>query len=211
MNQKCDKCGKEFPQTTKFFKKYSHKTNGLNYHSTCKECEDKEKYKIEWKKDKLLCHICGEYLPQEEFQDTPDKYKYRNYKDVRCRCCKVEQNKLAKSNYSDFQKLKHILNTRLLGAKERCKKSGNIFNITLEFLLELWKKQKGLCAISKIPMTYEINAGRTYTNVSLDQIIPGKGYTQDNVQLICMAVNQAKADLSLEQFLFICKNVTENN
>lgn len=47
MNQKCDKCGKEFPQTTKFFKKYSHKTNGLNYHSTCKECEDKEKYKIE--------------------------------------------------------------------------------------------------------------------------------------------------------------------
>jgi len=38
-------------------------------------------------------------------------------------------------------------------------------------------------------MTYEMDAGRVYTNISIDQIEQGKGYTEDNVQLVCMAVN----------------------
>jgi hypothetical protein len=35
--------------------------------------------------------------------------------------------------------------------------------------MELWNKQNGLCAISKIPMTYEMDEGRVYTNLSIDQ------------------------------------------
>ena len=60
-------------------------------------------------------------------------------------------------------------------------------------------------------MTYEMDNGRVYTNVSIDQIDPGKGYTKDNIQLICMGVNQMKSDLSMSELLFLCKQVLEYN
>ena len=43
--QVCDYCGKEFPKNITYFKKYSHKTEeGLNFHTTCRECEKKLEY-----------------------------------------------------------------------------------------------------------------------------------------------------------------------
>ena len=38
--QICDCCGEKFPKNIQYFKKYSHKTlEGLNFHTTCKNCE----------------------------------------------------------------------------------------------------------------------------------------------------------------------------
>lgn len=62
------------------------------------------------------------------------------------------------------------------------------FTITKEDLMILWKSQNGKCAISGLDMTYELGEGRLYTNVSIDQIIPSKGYTADNIQLVCKAI-----------------------
>lgn len=59
-------------------------------------------------------------------------------------------------------------------------------------------------------MTYELDSGRIYTNVSIDQIDPNKGYTRDNVQLGCMGVNQMKADLDMPTLLFLCKSILNN-
>lgn len=56
-------------------------------------------------------------------------------------------------------------------------------------------------------MTYEIDSGRVYTNVSVDKINPGKGYTLDNIQLVCMEVNQMKSDLDMQTLLFLCKSI----
>lgn len=39
-------------------------------------------------------------------------------------------------------------------------------------------------------MTFDLYQGRTFTNVSIDQINPHLGYTKENIQLVCMAVNQ---------------------
>ena len=60
-------------------------------------------------------------------------------------------------------------------------------------------------------MTYEIDEGRVYTNLSIDQIVQGKGYTKDNVQLVCMAVNQLKSDWDMDTVLYICKMIINNN
>ena len=57
---------------------------------------------------------------------------------------------------------------RFLCAKERAKKLNIPFDITKDYLKYLWDTQKGLCAISNIPMTYKYNNGRTPTNVSID-------------------------------------------
>lgn len=56
-------------------------------------------------------------------------------------------------------------------------------------------------------MTYELRVGRTPTNVSIDKIDHTKGYTMDNIQLVCMACNQIKNDLSNEEMYKFCKAI----
>lgn len=59
-------------------------------------------------------------------------------------------------------------------------------------------------------MTYELGEGRIYTNVNIDQIMPSKGYTIDNIQLVCMAVNQLKSDLDMDTILILCSAIVDN-
>jgi hypothetical protein len=59
---------------------------------------------------------------------------------------------------------------RYHGAKDRAIKKSLEFNITVDYLLEIWNKQKGLCAISGIQMTCLLDEGRIFSNVSIDQI-----------------------------------------
>lgn len=49
--------------------------------------------------------------------------------------------------------------------------------------------------------------GRTNTNVSIDRIDSSKGYTKDNIWLICSAVNFMKSNLNLEEFKQYCQAV----
>ena len=210
--QVCNCCGKELPKNINYFKKYSHKTaEGLNFHTTCRDCELKQKYDEEWKDGKLKCHICNQYFDPNIFHIAGgSKYSIQDNRDTRCPNCKIQQNKLARSNYTNDTKLNKVLQTRWFGAKDRASSKNIPFTITKEDLLSIWEKQQGLCAISKIPMTYELDSGRVFSNVSIDQKIPGKGYTIDNVQLVCMAVNQLKSDFEMDTILYICKQIVNN-
>lgn len=210
--QVCDCCGKELPKNINYFKKYSHKTaEGLNFHTTCRDCELKQKYDEEWKDGKLKCYICNQYFDPNIFHIAGgSKYSIRDNRDTRCPNCKIQQNKLARSNYTNDTKLNKVLQARWFGAKDRASSKNIPFTITKEDLLSIWEKQQGLCAISKIPMTYELDSGRVFSNVSIDQKIPGKGYTIDNVQLVCMAVNQLKSDFEMDTILYICKQIVNN-
>lgn len=210
LQQQCDVCGKWLDKDISNFKRYSVKTNGHNFHTTCRECEKKIEENTEWKDNKLLCHICGEYLDPSEFDSSKSVNKIRDGKDRRCKKCKREQNKEARTKYSDEERLYKILQSRWLGARDRAKAKSIPFTITKEDLFELWNKQEGLCALSKIPMTFELDKGRIYSNVSIDQIEPSKGYTKDNIQLVCMAINQLKSDFDLNIVYLICKNIVDN-
>jgi hypothetical protein len=83
--------------------------------------------------------------------------------------------------------------------------------LSIEFLEELLLKQNGLCAITKEPLTFIAGQGRIDTNVSIDQIVPGKGYTEDNVQLVCRIVNSMKFDHDLDSFVEWCRKVVYHN
>lgn len=210
LQQQCDVCGKWLDKSIDNFKKYSRKTNGLNFHTTCRECEDRIKVNTEWKEGKLLCHICGEYKDISEFTSAGTRHKVRNNKDYRCNNCKSNQRKKIIENYDDDTKLIKVLQARWHGAKDRAIRKQLPFDISKQDLLVLWKLQDGKCALSGLPMTYELAEGRVYTNVSIDQIEPSKGYTKENIQLVCMAVNQLKSDFDLNTVLTICKSILEN-
>ena len=59
-------------------------------------------------------------------------------------------------------------------------------------------------------MTYAFDNGRTFTNISIDQINPNAGYVEDNIQLVCMAINQMKSDMSLEELYMFSEALIKN-
>ena len=190
----CPHCGRELKRNRENFKRSKNKETGKEeYHIICRDCETQIEHDKHWDGDKLRCLVCGRSLDPSEF-DSHQEYAIRGHRDGRCKECKRKQNQ-----------------ARVLGASERAKRKGIPCTITKEFILDLWNKQNGLCAISKIPMTYEMDSGRIYTNVSIDQIEQGKGYTEDNVQLVCMAVNQLKSDWDMNTVKYICKMIINNS
>jgi hypothetical protein len=82
------------------------------------------------------------------------------------------------------------------------------WSLSVEFLVSLWEKQKGCCAYSGVPLTYEENHPHT---VSLDRIDSLKGYTEENVQLVCTIVNYIKQRFDEKTFFTFCKSVAQNN
>jgi hypothetical protein len=92
------------------------------------------------------------------------------------------------------------------------KRSSVPCDLTVEFLIELYGKQAGKCAYSGIPMVFERwGNGRKRYSISIDQIKPGCGYTKENVTLCCWVVNAGKSDLSLSEYINVCKCVVESN
>ena len=201
----CPICGKTFPATREYFKRNSNQT----LHDICRQCEDEKDRKEEWKDGLLKCHLCGEYFPVSEF-GKHDRYTSRDGRDTRCRKCRTKQAAENRKSFKGEYALLKVLQSRFLGAKDRAKKKNLPFTITKEYLKELWDKQNGKCAISGIEMTYSLCEGRIPTNVSIDQINQNDGYTKDNIQLVCMAVNQIKSDLQMDDVYRFCKAILEN-
>lgn len=79
-------------------------------------------------------------------------------------------------------------------------------DLTTDDLYQLYKEQQGLCKYSGIPLKIET---KHLATLSLDKIIPEKGYIKGNVQWLCWAVNRAKGELPEEDFLKMCRIITE--
>ena len=80
--------------------------------------------------------------------------------------------------------------------------------ITVQYLIDLYNGQHGKCYYSGMEMTIPTTAiGRgnaTITDISVDRIVPIRGYTIDNIALCCNLVNTFKQNLTAEQLSFMC-------
>jgi hypothetical protein len=81
--------------------------------------------------------------------------------------------------------------------------------ISVDALETLWFAQEGKCALTGWDMTTELGSGVIPTNCSIDRIDSRLGYVPGNVQLVCRAANVAKHDLTVHDFLNLCKAVME--
>ena len=205
----CPHYGRELKRNRENFKRSRNKETGKEeYHIICRDCETQIEYGKHWDGDKLRCLVCGRSLDPSEF-DSHQEYAIRGHRDGRCKECKRKQNQEARENYDDKKRLYKTIQARVLGASERAKRKGIPCTITKEFILDLWNKQNGICALSGIPMTYLLKEGRIPTNISIDKIDRTKGYTIGNIQLVCMVCNQIKSDLTEEEMYNFCKKIVE--
>lgn len=92
-------------------------------------------------------------------------------------------------------------------AKVRAKQRSIPFDLTYEWASVRWT---GLCEISRLPFDTTQNLRHCYSP-SIDQINPGKGYTQDNCRFVIWAINAMKGTNTDFDILTIAKAICDHH
>lgn len=149
-------------------------------------------------KNKLtrVCTVCLDELPRtKEYFTTFVSKRDGTVFQTKCKDC--EKIYIQKINSTPIQTFKGIL--RNIKRDENRLKNG--FDLNLDFLINLWEKQKHRCAITGIKMTTLKGKGvYFYTNVTVDRINSEKGYLKSNIQLVSSWANTAKSNLDENTF-----------
>lgn len=118
--------------------------------------------------------------------------------------------------YNDYgrrrrkKSLKYALTTIFNGAKHRAKKKGMDFTISRTFLDDLLKSQEGKCKKTGRKLETSNAEGKVRWNpntITIDRIDNSRGYTEDNIQLVCIMYNNAKSNFSDEDVIKFCEDV----
>lgn len=84
--------------------------------------------------------------------------------------------------------------------------------LTKDILLRKLQEQDFKCALSGVTLTCELTNGVTYrTNASVDRIVAGGTYTEDNIQMVCKSLNHWRADTPVDEFVEWCRKVVQHH
>lgn len=182
MEKKCTKCGILKP-TNNFY----YREDRASFVSVCKDC------------------ISVSYTTRRisDPQSVEIKRKYNN--DYYNKNAEKVNRKRKERRLTDLEtKIKYIFRN----AKQRAFKFKEEFNLTPEYLVDLYHQQKGICALSGEPL--QLSGDRYLSNMlSLDRIDSSIGYIKTNVQWVCVKYNMMKAHANQIDFLEMCKKVVE--
>ena len=167
----------------------------------------------------MTCRCCGETKTLDHFYN--EKNKKHGRKTICKPCDKIRlkeyyinnreklktASRLHKQTYTAKHETDIYSRLRNICTKARSRKKKE-FNLTVDYLYDLWIKQKGQCAYTKLPMTTSSNQPNL---VSLDRIDSKVGYVEGNVQLVCFSVNLMKHDFTEDFFISMCHLVSRNN
>jgi hypothetical protein len=163
------------------------------------------------KEEKAICKYCKIEKNKDRFQKYNSNKNQELYY-LKCYDCKNKEREYTKENkkYTVEEFLKYLLadtkNRNDTKNKKRKDNKYKEFNLTHEYLIEIWNKQNGKCAYSGRNMVYNYSKkDYNYLNynpekVSIDRIDSSKGYIQGNIVLCCAMSNSMKMDLPYEEF-----------
>jgi hypothetical protein len=141
------------------------------------------------------CSRCDDIRPLKEFQKgrkgTNDEYRI-SY----CNACRRAQ---INKNVNSLVDIRMFLYDRHNRLKRRCKENNITCTITRGELVGIYQKQKGLCFYTDALLICEAGAKLHRDSMSIDKIIPEKGYTADNTVLTTHRINTCKNDLSIDE------------
>ena len=196
LKQICWKCKTPKPLTSEFYYKDSIQKSG--FQKACKECqkERNKKYNSEHR----------EYFKQK------GKEKYHK-EDNPARYQKTKANYLKRKD-DWYKSIRGRLYDLLESARTRAKKNNLPIDIDLEFLLELYQQQNKQCVLTGIEFELKRTESKKtkYTpfGPSIDKIDHTKGYTKDNVRLVCVMVNLSLNTFGDECFDKMCEAYIKN-
>lgn len=135
-------------------------------------------------------------------------------KSTRCKRCGnkayIDKTGVAKVNsiiLSKYNQTKHGLPTR----RYRGRKPELTFNITVDYLNNLYESQNHTCVLSGISLEPNLSLTMQQQNMSIDRINSNIGYEEGNIQWVDKRINMMKGSLSNEEFIELCTKVSEYN
>ena len=137
----------------------------------------------------------------------------------RTKMCKPCSAKLTASKYPppvNRTGCKGLSGTHYLSIKFGAKRRNIEFDVTPEYLWQLYLKQNKLCALSGTEIILvnkikENNVDWTVVTASLDRIDSSKGYTKENVQWVHKRINFLKNNFTEKELLYWAKKIVEKH
>jgi len=153
------------------------------------------------KEGKQRCYKCKNIYPY-----TDEYFRSKSL----CRTCGTIHRKGRYESLRNNLTIEQLIKLRCNQAYQRSCKKGWEFDITPEYLMEIYNKQNGLCYYSGIKMEIALKGYSTnnYT-LSIDRIDSTIGYLSSNIVLCCDAVNTMKMQMETNEFLKICKKIVD--
>lgn len=165
-------------------------------------------YKIPYKKDndnhaiwRVKC-VCG-------YESDVVDCALRNGESNGCNSCKYKSG----NKHRNWKGCGELSATHWTRIKDSAKSKGRRKNRTLEFDLtidyvwNLFVEQNRRCAITNLPLQFGSYTIKKETTASLDRIDSSKGYIKGNVQWVHKTINKMKQDIPLNKFKEFCKLV----
>lgn len=148
----------------------------------------------------IKCPVCGtEFTPKSgahKFCSPPCKGKWKY---ITGTGSTANQYTKISGNWS-----RYMARLRYFGGRKR--------ELSTPFLMDLLRKQDYRCALSGRELTCILERGVvSLTNASIDRINAGGDYSEENIQLVCKALNYWRCNVTVEEFVDWCKSVAEFN
>jgi hypothetical protein len=194
----CSKCG-QWKSINDFNKA---KETSFGRRSRCRTCEGRVqpvgvfgRRPIEPVDGQFQCLVCREWKPLERFEKQAASAYGRTR---RCyECC------IRRSQEHDSRSPKNFLamlaRSTKRASRQRGKRRGPDFSmdaLDTIFLMELFDRQAGRCAVTGLTMTHQRDIGRFSENISIDRLDSTKGYERNNIRLVCAAVNLMRQEMT---------------
>jgi hypothetical protein len=91
---------------------------------------------------------------------------------------------------------------RLHRCKDQAKRSGVTFDLAASDLTSAYLETDGRCPVPGCGKKMLTVSGPQVDVASVDRILPERGYTRGNIQIICGACNQAKGAATVEAMAY---------
>jgi hypothetical protein len=130
-------------------------------------------------------------------------FQYRRSAGLYCKeCYSIKRKRIRGAKEPTMEIwLKQFLRTLRYRSKIKC-------DLDIKFLLILWEQQGGKCYYSNVPLQIpQYGKGRNPFTASVDRLDNSKGYTKDNVVWCVWACNAGKSELSVDEYIQLCKQV----
>jgi hypothetical protein len=138
----------------------------------------------------ITCTMCKVPKDVEEFSKTARNVIGRMHA---CKQCNADRTLFRLCLIDSYFKhvaanLRHIAATRDLA-----------FNLGWEYLKEMYEKQDGKCFYTQAEMRTVRGQGQSKLSLSVDKVIPERGYIKGNIVLVTKRANLIKNDITLAE------------
>jgi len=186
-----------------------------------KACILKLKYKNKYISRKYNNQFKKQYIGKQYNQWTILDTLQRGFI-AQCKCGHITERSLHNikrsngcrkcSNYRSVEARINSYYKRLKSEMTRCKDKDSRYkeiSITSDFLIDLFKKQHGRCALSGKEIFVPKNSCDQLSTASLDRIDSKIGYLAHNCQWVHKDMNRIKQHFKQSYFIQMCKEITE--